>query len=152
MFDLTKKNIAWNGTGIPSQDEIEGEATRLYMECTGVLLGSDPEIIRDGGIDLETATFEEIKSFLDNPPFPLSESNRELCRRTMKINYPDDFNSERANVSKSLKVEYLLIHKKPLTNDSSKRKFLGECGFLDNIRLDGSLHTPAKFVRIKRKK
>lgn len=126
----------------------EGELARLYLEMlpkpARTTTGIFGEVINHPakkGIDIETATFTELKDYLDGS-IKKSESTRELCRKVMRLKYNGEYQSEKNRVSQHLRKEYQLINdESKKRNTNSKRiDFLGECGggILGEVRLDGS--------------
>jgi len=119
----------------------ESELARLYLD----ILPTPQRIIKDYsgqdiiisekiGIDLSTATFIEIKNFLNDITIKKSDSVKSLCRRVMFLKFKTDFISEIPNVSSGLKKEYNMIA-------LDKRKnvdFLGEVGFNYTVFFDRS--------------
>lgn len=142
QFDQSLKNIFPNNRTASNIQKLQGEAVRLYNEIKGHPSGmgtdaaGNPFVIPERkGIDVLTATFAELKDFLDNPIFDKSESSRSFVRRMMAIRFPTDFAIEKNIVSADLKNEYQLIEdNKLITTD-----WLGEVGFHGKVRLDGSL-------------
>lgn len=128
-----------------------GEAARLYFS----LLPRKERLLEDQilpartGIDLNTATYEEITDFLNNPPIKISESERELMRKCMWLKSSTKFDKERKSnkVSKKLKTEYELICK-----EKTDLNTLGVCGGgkLGEVRLDGTTKHKSKFLSISK--
>jgi len=143
VFDDGIKEVYWNGKGVQTKLEKEAEAVRIYNSIKG-----HPEINTndvDGrsitipvkkGIDVQTATFADLKDYLDNPTFNRkSETSRSFVRRMMAIRFPTEYGLEKDLVSQGLKQEYQLIETKKV-NDT---EWVGEVGFHNKVRLDGSL-------------
>ncbi len=140
-FDVTKAPQVKDCMGIITK---ESELARLYLNA----LPRPVFCVSDGvetftrpaktGVNLETATFTEINDFIPNFK---SESMKELCRRVLDIRFPTEFNSEVDKVDPSLKEEYELIRDSSRTKDVT---WLGEVGFQNKVRLDGSLDRKVK--------
>ena len=144
-FDLKKAN----DMSLPLTEE--SELSRLYLEILGHssfqrdTIERTVTILALKGINPVTATFSQMRDYLDDDTIKTSESRKELVRRIMSIKFPADFRNEVNHVSKSLKREYELID----SHTNKDVKFLGEVGFFNKVRLDGSLNTlpkTAKFV------
>jgi len=161
-FDETKAD-EWKNSGIISK---EGELARLYLELLpqpafteeDVDLGTPPITYpAKPGIDLQTATFAELKTFLSvhETDGRLSESTKQLCRKVMAERFPTEFATEKTTVDPQLRQEYALIEAELVkrTTNTAKTDFLGECGGgkLANVRLDGSLDhdKQRRFIRIR---
>lgn len=118
-----------------------GEAIRLFLELlphnggfTEDAEGNQiPIPARVDGINILTDTFQNIVDFLNTPLFPISESNKSLIRRVLAWRFPTEFDTEISKVSQEIKTEYTLIK-----NSTKSIDFLGEAGFFDTIRRDGT--------------
>jgi len=126
----------------------EGEFCRLFLEVLGYPAQTKAGFDIDGnpitiniperiGINLSTATFNQIKEYLNSPPAKVSESIRELCRKVMAQKFPTRFDAERLLISENLKQEYFLIKNESLQR-TDMINILGECGggILGKVRLD----------------
>ena len=134
-FDLRKVN----------ENTHEGELARLYLntlgwaEQTKVLIADQTDYIQTIpariGIDLATATYDEIHIYLNNTTEKMSESLKELLRKTMKIKDKTKFKHEVSIVTEPFKNEYAMIDREEQSIET-----LGSCGGgkLGKVRLDGS--------------
>ena len=135
-FDLIKAN----DMSLPLTEE--SELARLYLEILGYdsydvnnIEGVVITVPGRKGINPETATFSQMREYLDDITIKQSESKKELVRRIMAIRFPTEFNNESKLVSLHLKNEYELIHSQGVKDV----KFLGEVGFTGKVRLDKSV-------------
>ncbi len=128
----------------------EGELARLYLNTLGWaekqildIDGNPITIPARVGIDLATATYDEIWEYLNITDEKMSESLKELLRKSMKIKDSAKFKQEVNLVTRPFKNEYTLIDRENQTIES-----LGKCGGgkLGKIRLDGSTERIAKRV------
>jgi hypothetical protein len=133
----------------------EGELARLYLnilgwnESTYLDLQNNTQIIKARiGIDLATASYDEILDYLNNTTEQMSESLKELLRKVMKIKDSIKFSNESDLVSNNLKKEYQLIK-----NENISIKSLGQCGggVLGDVRLDKSAYVIPKMLLKNRK-
>ena len=125
----------------------EGELARLYLN----VLGWDKVVDSEGmvlinkriGIDLSTASYDDILDFLNTTDEKMSESIKQLMRKSMKLKDNNKFSNEINLVSKKLKKEYELIDLESQSIDT-----LGTCGGgrLGKVRLDGSTMKPRRFI------
>ena len=134
-FDLRKVNEITH----------EGELARLYLtvlgwaEQTKVLIADQTDYIQTiparVGIDLATATYDEIHTYLNTSGVKMSESIKELLRKSMKIKDKTKFKKEIGLVTEPFKNEYTMID-----NEVQNIESLGSCGGgkLGQVRLDGS--------------
>jgi len=115
--------------------------TRTILDIDGVT-SKQITVPAKQGIDLQTAPFNDIVTFMNNAN---NESTKEYCRKCLALRFPAKFNQERSNVSQSLKEEYRLISQTP----NKDTKWLSSCvgGIMGYIRMDGSMRTkPRRFV------
>lgn len=146
IFDRSKKDIFWNGKGTPTTIEKEAEAVRLYLEMLpqpakrvrNPDFAKDPtqpeffDIPEKKGIDLETASWQEIQDYLNDSTIKKSESNRSLCRRIMAIKFPIEFDDAITKINSDLANEYNLLKQQKREEIS----WLGEAGYSKTVRAD----------------
>ncbi len=134
------KALEWTDSHILSP---EGELSRLYLEIFGHPEYNVTDPVNGGtitipavrGVDLETASFAALNTWLNDGTILKSESARQLCRKVMAIRFPSDFNDEISKVDPSLEDEYNLIKTETKSIDT-----LGQCGggVFGEVRLDGT--------------
>ena len=138
-FDVRKAE-EWTKSKILSH---EGELARLYLNALGWAESNfiDPQTgetkIKPArvGIDLATATYEDIWTYLNTTDQKMIESLKELMRKSMKLKDVTKFRQEINLVTKPFKNEYTLIDREVQNIET-----LGKCGGgkLGSVRLDRS--------------
>lgn len=139
-FDVTKAE-EFEKSGIMSN---EGELARLYLDTLPIperivtdLQGNKITIPEKKGIDLSTATPEEIKTFLDDNSIEKSQSIISLYQRVLYLKSKEDFsitNKTEENLIKNDKRENL--------------QFLAEVGFNDTLFLDKSKISKKRMIKL----
>ena len=127
----------------------EGELARLYLnilgwsESTKLIDGKNIIIPARKGVDLATATYDEIWEYLNTTDEKMSESLKELLRKCMKIKDNNKFKQEINLVTAPFKNEYKLIEM-----ENQTIKTLAECagGKFGQVRLDGTTTIISKRV------
>ena len=133
-FDVTKAN----DLSMPLTNE--SELARLYLdtlprpERVVNYLNNEIIIPAKKGIDLETATAEEIITYI-NDDIKKSPSIKSVCRRVLALKFKPEFEAIINKQSPDFKKEYRLT----LLDERKDIDFLGECGFNDTVNFNKKL-------------
>lgn len=145
QFDLSIKKVYWNGKRFPSVREKEAEAVRLYIEIIGnpekTIVNAAGDIVtipERKGVNVNTASFQDLVKFLNDNSIKKSESVRSVVRRMMFLRFPTEFISNIRNVSENVANEYREISLRAI----SSVEWIGECGYRQTVRLDGRIDVP----------
>lgn len=121
----------------------EGELARLYLNILPIpertvkdFEGNNKTVPAQKGIDLESATAQEIINYLNDSTLKKSESIKSLCQRVLFIRFESKFNSETNKQQKEIKNEYNLIK----LDNRKDINFLGEVGFNDTVHFNKKLN------------
>lgn len=142
-FDQTKKR----------ECTYEGEATRLAnflrAKPASMFINSDGirvDVPARRGFDCETADFSTMVNYLGDPRIKKSDSLITYVHRIMAVRFPDEYAQNRDKIHKRFKIEYEMIQ----SNAKNDAAWLGQVGFTNMIRQDGSLSRPTSEVNVSK--
>ena len=132
----------------------EGEAVRLYNDIlpkpaqTFVdKFGKRSDKAAKKGIDVTTCTFKQATNWLIDSKIKKSESTIMFVHRILSQRFPDEYAKQKNKIENRLKLEYELIQSS-MKNDVV---WLGEVGYQNKVRLDGSLDNKKSKISIDKK-
>jgi len=120
----------------------ESEAVRLYNDVLPkpAKFGIDSQGKRydfpaKRGIDLVTCTFMDAVNWLADTRIKKSESSIGFVHRFLSDKFPNEYAQNRDKIDSRYKLEYEMIQ----SNSKNDIAWLGEVGFSELVRSDGSL-------------
>jgi hypothetical protein len=145
LFDQTKR-FSENNTPLITE---EAEAIRLSNELRAKpaktyinVYGRRIDIPAKSGFDIETIDFNTIIDWLADTRIKKSESLIAFVHRCLAVRFPDKYSQQKSNIQNRYKLEQELIQ----SNAKNDITWLGEVGFSNMVRLDGSLNNPKNKV------
>jgi len=135
------------------QKTFEGEAIRLYNDVLPQpartivnKLGKRIDITAKKGINVTNCTFKEAVNWLADTRTKKSESSTMFVHRILSQRFPDEYSKQKDKIDNRLKLEHELIQ----SNMKNDIDWLGEVGYQNKVRLDGSLENKKSKVSISR--
>jgi len=142
-IDKNKLNeISFIGEYSRLVEEIKPRKSSFFINS----LGERRDMAERKGIDIEKCDFIEIVNWLADTR--IKKSNTSICfaHRIMSVRFPDDYAKHRNKINRRFKLEYEMIQ----SNSKNDPAWIGEVGFSNFIRLDGSLTNPlTKTMKLK---
>lgn len=148
-FDQSKiKNELGKNTLTP-----EAEAVRLSNELRSkpahFLINSDGvriDIPAKRGFDVETCDFITMVNWLADTRIKKSQSLIMFVHRIMAVRFPTEYSQHKNQIDNRIKLEYEMIQ----SNAKNDITWLGEVGFSNMVRLDGSLSNSKNIMKKQR--
>jgi hypothetical protein len=131
-FNQNKKNIAsFEGEAVRLSNELRAKPASMSINHRGERIDTPAK----QGFDVETADFKTMVNWLADTRIKKSESLIAFVHRCLSIRFPDKYTQNKSNIDNRYKLEQELIE----SNSKNDITWLGEVGYSNMVRLDGSL-------------
>jgi hypothetical protein len=131
-FDQTKKNvITFEGEAVRLSNELRAKPASTSINHKGERI----DIPAKQGFDIETAEFSVIVNWLADTRIKKSESLIAFVHRCLSVRFPDKYTQNKSKIDSRYKLEQEMIE----SNSKNDVSWIGEVGFSNMVRLDGSL-------------
>lgn len=131
-FDQSReKEKTTYGEAVRLSNEFRAKPARTIINTEGQRV----DIPAQDGFDVETCDNSKIDEWLANNNIKKSQSQITFLLRVMALRFPDSFAIVKRNVDPSVRLELELIESKA----KNEIEWLGEVGYQNMVRLDGSL-------------
>jgi len=141
--DSHKMSLTAESEAVRLSNELRSKKARTYIHDQ---TGKRIDIPAKKGFDIETADFMTMVNWLANPRIKKSNSLIAFVHRWLSVKFPDEYSKNKKKIDSRYKAEKELI----LSHAKNDIVWLGEVGFCNMVRLDGSLNNPdTKIIKKK---
>jgi|LULR01.1.fsa_nt_gb uncharacterized protein YlaI len=141
--DSGKQSLTYESEAVRLSNELRSKKARTYIHDQ---TGKRIDIPAKKGFDIETADFMTMVNWLANPRIKKSNSLIAFVHRCLAVRFPDEYAQNKKKIDSRYKIEKELI----LSHAKNDVAWIGEVGFSNMIRLDGSLNNSSiKTTKLK---
>ena len=129
--DEGKISLTTEAEAVRLSNDLRSKPSRTYIGPNGKRI----DVPAKQGFDIETANFKTIVNWLADTRIKKSESLIAFVHRFLAIRFSNDYSKHKSKIDNRYKLEHEMIK----SNAKDDIFWLGEVGFSNMIRLDGSL-------------
>ena len=130
--DTGKISLTTEAEAVRLSNELRSKPSRTYIGANGKRV----DIPAKQGFDIETADFKTIVNWLADSRIKKSESLIAFVHRFLSIEFSNEYSKYKSKIDNRYKLEHEMIE----SNSKNDIFWLGEVGFSNMVRLDGSLN------------
>tara|TARA_R110000751_G_scaffold195782_1_gene301163 strand:+ start:1228 stop:1710 length:483 start_codon:yes stop_codon:yes gene_type:complete len=130
--DTGKISLTTEAEAVRLSNELRSKPSRTYIGANGKRI----DIPAKQGFDIETADFKTIVNWLADSRIKKSESLIAFVHRFLSIKFSNEYSKYKSKIDNRYKLEHEMIE----SNSKNDIFWLGEVGFSNMVRLDGSLN------------
>jgi len=140
--DSGKISLTPEAEAVRLSNDLRSKPSRTFIGEDGIRV----DIQSKKGFDIETAEFSVMVNWLADTRIKKSESLIVFVHRCLAVRFPNEYSQHRSKIDNRYKLEQEMIE----SNAKNDVAWLGEVGFSNMVRLDGSItNSKTKIIKSK---